>query len=152
MSSLGDGQGYIEQEDDSVGPQGGYSATYVKEYMEKGRRGEGLRCLVVADNVWEKEEVVWTLLETKMWVLLSTSNAELVTGVDGEFVGVAQLSEADAESVLQRAAELSPDMRLPGDAVNLIELCGRVAIDLAFVGRWSTVRGRKDRSAWSDAA
>ncbi|CAM9248138.1 unnamed protein product [Ectocarpus sp. 4 AP-2014] len=47
---------------------------------------------------------------------------------------------------------LPPEVRLPDDAVDLIDLCGRVAMDLAFVGRWSTVRGRHDRAAWSDAA
>lgn len=57
-------------------------------------------------------------------------------------MGVDQLSEADAESVLRRAAELSPEVCLPNEAVDLIGLCGRVAMDLAFVGRWSSVRNR----------
>lgn len=92
------------------------------------------------------------LLETGMWVLVSTRDEELVTGAHGEAVGIDELSEGDAESVLKRAAELPPEVRLPDDAVGLIELCGRVAMDLAFVGRWSTVRGRLDRSAWADAA
>ena len=129
----------------------GDGAAYVQRYVEKGCGGVPYKCLVVADNVWEKE-VVSSLLQTGTWVLLSTRNAELVAGADGEVVGVGQLSEADAESLLRKAAELSPAVRLPDDAVTLIELCGRVAMDLAFVGRWSTVRGRKDRSAWSDAA
>lgn len=106
---------------------------------------------MVADNVWEKE-VVSKLLETGMSVLLSTRQEELVTGAQGVPVRVDELSEADAESVLRKAAELSPGVRLPDDAVDLIELCGRVAMDLAFVGRWSIVRGRQDRTAWSDAA
>eukprot|EP00903_Cladosiphon_okamuranus_P014799 g13708.t1 len=126
-------------------------AAYVKRWIEKGAGGKPLRCLLAADNVWEKE-VVHKLLETGMWVLLSTRDEELVTSSHGEVVGVDKLSEADAESVLRRAAELPPEVRLPDDAVDLIELCGRVAMDLAFVGRWSTVRGRQDRSAWADAA
>ncbi|CAN0433291.1 unnamed protein product, partial [Ascophyllum nodosum] len=32
-----------------------------------------------------------------------------------------------------------------------MELCGFMAMDLAFVGSWSTVRGREDPQAWSDA-
>lgn len=125
-------------------------AAYVKQYMEKGHGGKELKCLVVADNVWEKK-VVSKLLETGMWVLLSTRDGELVACENSEAVGVDELSEADAESVLRKAAELPPGVRLPDDAINLIDLCGRVAMDLAFVGRWSTVRGRQDRKAWSGA-
>ncbi|CAM9897766.1 unnamed protein product [Ectocarpus fasciculatus] len=126
-------------------------ATYIKERLEKGYGGKGLNCLVVADNVWE-EDVVSKLVETGMWVLLSTRDEAVVQGVRGKAVVVDELSEADAESVLKRAAELSPEARLPDDAVDLIKLCGRVAMDVAFVGRWSTVRGRHDRASWSDAA
>ncbi|CAM9144801.1 unnamed protein product [Ectocarpus sp. 12 AP-2014] len=126
-------------------------AACIKEQMRRGHGGKGLKCLVVADNVWEKE-VVWNLLETGMWVLLSTRDEELVTGSEGEVVDVDEMSEVEAESVLRKASELPPETRLPDHAVDLIELCGRVAMDLAFVGRWSTVRGRSDRTAWSDAA
>ncbi|CAM9324987.1 unnamed protein product [Ectocarpus sp. 13 AM-2016] len=126
-------------------------AAYIRQRMKKGTGGKKLKCLVVADNVWDKE-VVSKLLETEMWVLLSTRNKTLVTEAHGEVVGVDELSEADAMSVLRRAAELPSQGKMPGDAVDLIELCGRVAMDLAFVGRWSTVRGRQDRTAWSDAA
>ncbi|CAN0161211.1 unnamed protein product [Ectocarpus fasciculatus] len=125
--------------------------TYVKQRVKNGHEGKGLKCLVVADNVWESD-VVAQLLETGMWILLSTRDEELVKHANGEVVGVDELSKAEAESVLRRAAELSPEERLPDDAMDLIELCGRVAMDLAFVGRWSTVRGRQDRTAWSDAA
>eukprot|EP00903_Cladosiphon_okamuranus_P014761 g13678.t1 len=121
---------------------------YVKQRVVAGR---GSKCLVVADNVWE-QEVVSKLLETGMWVLLSTRQEALVTDAKGEAVGVAELSEADAESLLRIAAELPSETRLPDAAIDLIDLCGRVAMDLAFVGRWSNVRGRRDRTAWSDAA
>lgn len=126
-------------------------ATYIKEWIEEGHEGKGLKCLVVADNVWE-EDVVSELVETGMWVLLSTRDESIVKGARGKTVVVDELSEADAESVLKKAAELSPEARLPDDAVDLIKLCGRAAMDVAFVGRWSTVRGRHDRASWSDAA
>ncbi len=127
------------------------SVAYIKRCVESGRRGDGLKCLVVADNVWEKE-VISELLRTGMSILVSTRDGDLVTDAQGEAVRVDELSEVDAESVLRRAAELSPEARLPDDAVDLMELCGRVAMDLAFIGRWSIVRGRKDRTAWADAA
>ncbi|CAM9662115.1 unnamed protein product, partial [Pylaiella littoralis] len=126
-------------------------AAYIKERMENGHGGKGLKCLVVADNVWDKE-VVSKLLETGMSVLLSTRDEGLILGSSGKAVGVDYLSKTDAESVLRRTAELPPAVRLPDHAVDLIELCGRVAMDLAFVGRWSTVRGRHDQAAWSHAA
>eukprot|EP00752_Nemacystus_decipiens_P003524 g3250.t1 len=127
------------------------AVAYIKQRMVGGQGGRCSKCLVVADNVWEKE-VVSMLQETGAWLLLSTRDEALVTDLGGEAVGVDELSAADAESVLRRAAELAPEVRLPDDAVALIELCGRVAMDLAFVGRWSTVRGRQDQGAWAAAA
>ncbi|CAM9494876.1 unnamed protein product [Ectocarpus sp. 13 AM-2016] len=127
------------------------SATYIKQRLEEGHKGRKMKCLVVADNVWE-EDVVSKLVETGMWVLLSTRDEAVVKRSRGRAVVVDALSQADAESVLKRAAELPPEARLPDDAVDLIKLCGRVAMDVAFVGRWSTVRGRHDRPSWSDAA
>lgn len=62
----------------------------VKRCMQRGHGGKGLRCLVVADNVWE-EEVVSKLLRTGMSVLVSTRNEELVTE-PGEAVRVNQLA------------------------------------------------------------
>ena len=128
-------------------------AAYVKTCMKMahGGKGKGMKCLVVADNVCE-EEVISKLVETGMWILLTTRDGELVKGGHGEAVEVDKLSAADAESVLRRAAELPPRARLPDDAIDIIEMCNGVAMDLAFVGRWSTVRGRQDRAAWSDAA
>lgn len=138
-SSLGPGPTHLDDE-----------ASYIKQFMDKGHGGGGLKCLVVADNVCERE-VVSKLLETGMWVLLSTRDEELVTGEHGVPVWVDELSEADAKNVVRKAAELSPEVRLPDVVSDLIELCGRVAMELSFVGRWSTVRGRQDRIAWSDA-
>lgn len=127
------------------------SADYIKHRLKESRGRKGLKCLVVADNVWEKE-VVSALQQTDMWILLSTRSEELVKEYHGEVVGVDKLCIVDAESILKKAAELPSECSLPDDALYLIEACGRVAMDLAFVGRWSTVRGRRDREAWSDAA
>ena len=132
-----------------TGSDGGVA--YIRQQIGGGQGGGPLKCLVVADNVWE-EEVVSKLLETGVWILVSTRDERVVTKSHGEAVGVDELSPADAESVLRGAAELAPGARLPDDAVDLIELCGRVAMDLASVGRWNTVRGRKDRAAWAAAA
>lgn len=126
-------------------------AAYMKQFVEEGHGRNGLKCLVVADNVWE-EEVVSELLKTGMSVLVSARNAELVTGKHGEAVGVDKLSKEDAELLLRKTAELPLATRLPDAAVDLVELCGCVAMDLAFVGRWSTVRGAEHRNAWSEAA
>eukprot|EP00752_Nemacystus_decipiens_P016753 g14991.t1 len=142
---------FFEHVDNSVGhlPIGSEDrAAYIKHRMRKGRDGTGLKCLVVADNVWEPE-VVSKLLETGMWVLLSTRDREMVSAADGEPVGVDMLSEPDARAVLRKASELSPKADLPEAARELIECCGRVAMDLAFIGRWSDVRGRDHAKAWS---
>lgn len=124
-------------------------AAYTKKLVERGRGGDGLKCLVVADDVCEKE-VVSKLLETGLSAVLSTRDEDLVAGSGDQLVRVGELLEADAQSVLRKAADLPPDASLPDDADALIELCGRSATDLAFVGRWMSVRGQSERMAWSD--
>ena len=61
-------------------------AGYTKDLMD-GRHGAGkkLRCLLVADNVWEKK-VVSRLRKTGMWVLTTTRDERLVEGGCGEAV------------------------------------------------------------------
>lgn len=132
------------------GSKGG--AGYTKDVMD-GRHGGGkkLRCLLVADNVWEKK-VVARLRKTGMWVLTTTRDERLVEGGCGEAVVIDEMSEEDAESVLIGASELPAGSHLPEAAKEVASLCGRVAMDLAFVGRWSTTRGREDPLAWSESA
>lgn len=115
------------------------------------RRRRELRCLVVADNVCDAE-VVAKLKETGMWVLLTSRRPDVVRRAGGKSVVVGRLLEADAEWVLRRASELPSDEPSPVGSSDLLDLCGRTALDLAFVGRWRTVRGSKDPMAWRDAA
>lgn len=124
---------------------------YIKETIAKGDEGRELRCLLVADDVWDAG-VISKLRETGMWILVTTRQYELVKSEDGEAVRVDQLSKEDADAVLRGAAEIPTSVRLPDAARDLIELCGNVAMDVAFVGRWNSVCGREDRLAWSDAA
>ncbi|CAM9124237.1 unnamed protein product, partial [Scytosiphon promiscuus] len=94
---------------------------------------EELRCLVVADNVCEAE-VLAKLKETGMWVLLTSRRPDVVRKGGGKPVVVGRLLEADAEWVLRRASELPSDEPSPVGASDLLDLCGRAALDLAFVG------------------
>lgn len=132
------------------------SAAYIRGVVERGaelRDGKRrqLRCLVVADNVWEKE-VVMKLRHTGLWVLLTSCKVEMINEVRGHPVVIGRLVEADAVRVLRRAAGLPSGEPSPVGGKNLAELCGRMALELSFVGRWSTVRGSKDPMAWQDAA
>lgn len=138
----------------SIGPApagGGDGAPYyIKKNIGKGKGGEGLRCLVVADDVWEPE-VIATLRGTGMWVLVTTRYDDMLQEAGAESVGIDKLSKDDALSVLTRASELPMGTPLPGSAWELVELCGHLVMNLAFVGRWSAVRKREDPSAWSRA-
>lgn len=71
---------------------------YIRHRMETGHWGNRLKCLVVADNVWE-QEVVSELLKTGISVLLSTRHEEVVTGAKGVPVRVDELSEADRRGI-----------------------------------------------------
>ncbi|CAN0371372.1 unnamed protein product [Ascophyllum nodosum] len=125
-------------------------AAYVKRRMQGDNGGRPLRCLVVADNVWE-HEVVSKLRDTGMWVLITTRDVTLVDRAPCKPVVIEGLPSDSAAMVLRRAANLQDDERLPDAAIEVMELCGFMAMDLAFVGSWSTVREREDPQAWSDA-
>ncbi|CAM9378410.1 unnamed protein product, partial [Hapterophycus canaliculatus] len=122
---------------------------YVKEIVSQ----ENLRCLVVADDVWEPD-VVEKLRNTGVWVLLTTRDASIVE--PHEIVVLDELTATEAEGVLRGAARLPLDERLNDDAAEILEICGHVAMDIAFVGTWSSVRTGEDgvlksRGAWADA-
>ena len=125
-------------------------AAYVKRRMQGDDGCRPLRCLVVADNVWE-HEVVSKLRDTGMWVLITTRDVTLVDRAPCEPVVIEGLPSDSAAMVLRRAANLQDDERLPDAAIEVMELCGFMAMDLAFVGSWTIVRGREDPQAWSDA-
>lgn len=121
---------------------------------------EKLRCLAVADDVWDAGGVVEKLRETGMWVLITTRFPEMVKPKERVVMG--RLTEAEAEDVLRGVAELPPDARLCDDAINVLGICGRVAMNIAFVGSWichietkrtedvcvGTCRGRNQGSGW----
>ena len=118
-------------------------------YVEKIVSQEELKCLVVADDVWESE-VVDKLRETGMWVLLTTRFPEFVE--PEKSVVMDTLMPAEAEDVLRRAAELPPGDRLCDAAMKVLEICGRVAMDTAFVGGWiCQVESKRKEEAWTRA-
>lgn len=91
---------------------------------------------MVADDVWE--EVVEKLRNTGTWVLLTTRNASMVH--PDERVVEDKLTQEAAEDVLRGAARIPPGERLCDVAMKVLEICGHVAMDIAFVGSWSSVR------------
>lgn len=125
--------------------------SYIRKQLHGGRRGRRRRYLIVGDNVWEAE-VISKLRELGMSVLATTRSAELIATAGGKVVELGALSELEALSVLRAAAEMTTEKQLPDAAMEVVELCGRTATDLCCVGRWSTLRGQEDSSAWSDAA
>ena len=124
-----------------------------ERYVKKIVLQESLRCLVVADDVWEVQ-VVEKLRMTGMWVLLTTREASIVE--PNERVVVDELTQAEAEDVLRGAARLPRGEHLCDAAMDVLKLCGNVAMDIAFVGRWSSVRTTTDgvrmsTGAWANA-
>ncbi|MEO0448207.1 MAG: tetratricopeptide repeat protein, partial [Verrucomicrobiota bacterium] len=132
-------------------PAGGENGeSYVKRIVSEN----SLRCLVVADDVWNAE-VVERLRKTGMWVLLTTRDPTIV-GRDVEKVFVDKLTQAEAEDVLRGAAGIPEDKPLCESALEVVRICGYVAMDIAFVGSWSSVRTDrssrvpKSNEAWAD--
>lgn len=85
------------------------------------------------------------LREAGMWVLLSSRDMSIVE--PHEAVVLDELTEAEAEGVLRGAASLPAHERLFGDAIEVLKICGFVAMDVAFVGSWSSVRTGSDGPA-----
>lgn len=125
-------------------------AAYVRDRVAPKAAGKTLRCLLVADDVWEAK-VVDELRKTGMRVLVTTRKPGLVEKAGGSVVGVDRLSMDEAERLLRAAADLSPRTRLPDPAYAVIRRCDRVAMYLESVGRWSMVRGRSDSGPWYKA-
>eukprot|EP00752_Nemacystus_decipiens_P008230 g7359.t1 len=127
---------------------GEHGESYVKKIVSQER----LRCLVVADDVWEPS-VVQKLRATGMWVLLTTRSPGMVE--PNERVVVDQLTDTEAEEVLRGSAELPAGESLCDAAKALLKICGRVAMDIAFAGSWSSVRAvngvPKSYVAWASA-
>lgn len=125
-------------------------AAYVKGRMDACHGGRGLRCLVVADDVCDKEMVA-ELKRTGMWVLMTTRDIDLVVDAEGEPVQVDELSQEHAEAVFLGASRLELDEYFPDTASELIELCGRFTLDVEFVGRWRPLRRCQNDYTWSEA-
>lgn len=126
-------------------------SAYIHEAMRTAKDdGEKMRCLVVADDVWESP-VLEELQRTGMSVLFTTRNEELVHLAEGTVVVVDQLTEAEAEFVLRSAAELSARALFPAAAKHVLDRCDRVAMHLEFVGRWNNVRGSEEDEGWTEA-
>ena len=126
-------------------------SAYIQDVMTNCQEdGRHLRCLVVADDVWESQ-VVNELQRTGMSVLLTTRSEALVKSAGGKVVVVDQLTKSEAEFVLRGAAELPAGVLLPAAAVDIIDRCDRMAMHLEFVGRWSSVCGSMEEDGWAEA-
>ncbi|CAM9487704.1 unnamed protein product, partial [Laminaria digitata] len=112
--------------------------------------GEGLRCLVVADDVWDAE-VVEKLRETGMQVLMTTRERSLVE--EGKRVSVEALTDQEAKDLLRATVQFPRDADLPAAAMTILDRCANVAMYVEFVGRWSILHTGEDgvpqdKSAW----
>lgn len=126
--------------DVGVDPENG--AAYIRKVV-----GGDSRFLVVADDVWEAE-VIEELKSTGATVLYTTRSEHLC---DDSTIRLHELLNGEVAAALMRAAELDNDMKPPDASAEIVLKCGPMAMDLAFVGRWGTVRGTTDAQAWASA-
>ena len=117
--------------------------------MKKIASEESMRCLVAADDVWEGQ-VVQTLRQTGMWVLVTTRLPEMAKPNERGVMNT--LTDTKAEGVFRGAAELPPGERLCDNAIKGVRICGHVAMDVAFVGSWIRhVETESKQDAWARA-
>ncbi|CAM9732612.1 unnamed protein product [Ectocarpus sp. 4 AP-2014] len=113
-------------------------AAYIREVVDENSR----RFLVVADDVWEREVLEELKRAGVMWVLYTTRQDTLLPEQAPQRLD--EMLPNEAELVLRRAADLDDNARLPAAANDLMNRCEFVVLDLAMVGRWGLVRGRRD--------
>lgn len=118
-------------------------ASYIRRMVEE----RNLRCLLVADNVWDAA-VVDLLLQAGLWVLLTTRDSKVLDQAGGAIVDMGALDTFEAEQLLRQAAELEDNTRLPHVAYDVMERCDFLVMDISFVGRWSDVRGSSEEHDW----
>ena len=134
-------------------PQLGEDGTsYVRKAITNGNGGKGLRCLVVADDVWDAQ-VVDKLRETGMRVLITTRERSLVD--EGMRVSAESLTDDEAKDLLRASVGLPMSVDLPEEAMIILERCDNVAMYVEFVGRWGILQAGNDgapqsRSAWEE--
>ncbi|CAM9292293.1 unnamed protein product, partial [Laminaria digitata] len=104
--------------------------------------------LVVADDVWEVE-VLEELQSTGATVLYTTRSEGLCDGSPP--LRLHELLNGEVAAALKRAAELNDDVEPPDAGAEIVQRCGSIAMDLAFVGRWGTVHRTSDGQAWASA-
>lgn len=127
----------------SVGIDPEDGVAYIREVVDVSSR----RFLVVADDVWEVE-VLEALKKAGLWVLYTTREGSLLP--EAPPLRLDEVLKEEAELVLRRAADLDDDADLPKAAYDLMTQCKYGVMYLAFVGRWSDVRGRgmSEGKAW----
>lgn len=129
----------------------GNAAAYIKTRMEQGNAGRGLKCLVVADDVWDPE-VVDMLRQSGMQALITSRDYKLAEAWGGKTVVMDHVTEEEGMLILQNSAKLRSGESLPNEACEILKLCDYVAMDLNFVGRWSMLRSQVDGTQWSRAS
>lgn len=127
--------------DVGVDPEDG--AAYIREVVGEDRSP----FLVIADDVWDIE-VLKELKSTGATVLYTTRDEHLF---DDSPLRIHELLNGEVAVALRRAAELDEDVEPPDASAEIILRCASMAMDLAFVGRWSSVRGTTGGLAWASA-
>ncbi|CAB1116775.1 unnamed protein product [Ectocarpus sp. CCAP 1310/34] len=125
----------------------GTAAAYIKTRMEQGNAGRGLKCLVVADDVWEPE-VLDMLRQSGMKALITSRDYELTEASGGKAVVMDHVTEEEGMLILQKAAKLRSGESPPNEARKILDLCNYVAMELNFVGRLSMLRSQVDGTQW----
>lgn len=129
-----------------IGTEPENGANYIREVV-----GGSHRCfLVVADDVWAVE-VLEELGRSGASVIYTTRLTLNHSFLYLTSLRLDHVLKEEAEKVLRRAADLDDEAHLPDAAHELMERCEFVVMDLAFVGRWSFLRGRNDGKAWRKA-
>lgn len=109
---------------------------------------EKQNCLLVLDDVWDVEvaEALHTAAGKRVRILLTSRKRKLFASAGVHEVGIRELSKDEALNLLADWTQ-TPGNKLPTEAEEIVEACGRLPLALSMIG--ATIRGRPDR--WSYA-
>jgi|GEM_PF-4777030 len=105
-------------------------------------------CLIILDDVWEKEHVCpFSRLGEKTRLLVTTRSAKILNEIDAHAYEIDLLSDEQSQQLLEKITD-KPYDKLPLITSSIIKACGNLPLALSMIG--AMVKG-KPLSYWESA-
>ena len=148
-----------EQQNIVIDTLGGETTVFEKASQGKRYLNSFLNdksCLIILDDVWKLSHAsVFNFANSKSRLLITTRDAEIVSGLDALSFKIDTLSNKQALALLRQTSGFREDRGLPIQAKEITKECGNLPLAIAMVGamlrdkphrRWQTMLERLQNS------